>query len=787
MVMPPADTKYAPGRKARVRRGTLTKKLFRDMRQSAMQFLAMMLLCTMGTWVFAGLDANWRMLEASSEGYFTEGKLADFWVKGTSFSRQELLEIANLPGVADTQARISLEMDCPDFSDDVTLAVSGYDGEMHICIPLIRQGETLHPGDLRGCLLEEQFANYHGLQVGDSIAVTVAGQRRMFTIRGIILSSEYLLTAKSVTPEPDKYGFMYVSAKALPELPFTEVLVSLEDDADEAAVLAAISDTVPAALTMTQSSHGSTVTARNFISMFKSLSFLFPLLVYAIAAMIVVSTLNRMMENQRTQMGTLKAFGYRDRQIRWHYLSYAIVPSLVGSVLGTLLGHWTIPAAIWQIVSSNLRYPEQIIPPISLLTWVITGVSVLLSVLICLRTYNQAARETTASLLRPKPPKSGTRILLERIPALWTRFSFNTKMIVRNLMRNKGRTFMTLVGILCCNALIICTFGLQESFEYFIGQYYDGTLKYDVRVNLISGQAGTLESYRNRLDAETVDGVMEIAVSLYSETDSRSGLLTVMTEDQTTMQLGADMSLLTLPDDGVVLSRKLAQLMQVELGDEITVWLTGDDTPLTLTVAAYAETNIGQGAFMSKTAWEKCRKGGFTPTALLIAEPSALCSHQLEEMDESSGLTYPPEEFRKTMSIMDSTKLAFTILSFAALALAFIICYNMGLMNFTERTRDYATLKVLGYHQKEIRLLMMRENNYTTLLGLVIGIPPGIWLTDIILKMCEYDSMVFVSNVTWPSIAAACAITYVFSFMIESLLIRKVRSIDMVEALKSVE
>lgn len=785
--MTPSTPPAARKKKNRVRRGTLTKKLFRDMRKSAMQFIAMLFLCAMGTWVFSGLDANWRMLEASTETYFEQGRLADFWVKGSAFTKQDMTRLAHIPGVENTQARISLEMDCPDLPGDVTLAVSGYDGEMQINMPLIRQGETLHPSDLRGCLLEEQFAQYHGIGVGEGITVTVAGQRRTFTVRGIILSSEYLLTAKSTTPEPDKYGFMYVSARALPELPFTEVLIDLKDGADEAAVLDAITQIVPSALAMTQSSHVSTGTARNFVSMFRSLSYLFPLLVYAIAAMIVVSTLNRMMENQRVQMGTLKALGYRDHQIRNHYLSYALVPSIVGSTVGVVVGHYTIPPVIWQIVSTNMRYPERIQPPISLLSWLITLLSVGLSVFICLRTYNKAAKETTASLLRPKPPKSGTRIFLERITFLWTRLSFNTKMIIRNLMRNKGRTLMSMVGILCCNALIICTFGLQESFNFFIGEYYDGTLQYDLRVNLLSGQGGTLESYRNRLDANTVDGIMEIPVSMDSQTDSRSGLLTVLTGDQTTMHLGKELTLLPLPEEGVALSRKLATLMNVGIGDSITVWLTGDETPLTLTVNALAETNIGQGAFMSRGAWEKCRKGDFSPTALLLVNPTDLCRHQVDEMDEVSDVSYPADEFTKTMSMMDSTRTAFTILSVAALALAFIICYNMGLMNFTERTRDYATLKVLGYHQREIRKLMMRENNYTTLLGLLIGIPPGIWLTAIILKMCEYDSMVFVANVTLPSILAACLITYVFSFFIETLLTRKVRSIDMVEALKSVE
>ena len=152
---------------------------------------------------------------------------------------------------------------------------------------------------------------------------------------------------------------------------------------------------------------------------------------------------------------------------------------------------------------------------------------VVLSLLICLRAYNKSARENTASLLRPKPPAAGSRILLERVTFLWRRFSFNTKMVVRNLMRNKGRTVMSLIGVLCCNMLIICTLGLTDSVEYFIGSYYNGTLQYDVRVDLNSG-AGKLSAYQSRVDAEKVEGIMEKSVSLRSESVERTVTLTVL-------------------------------------------------------------------------------------------------------------------------------------------------------------------------------------------------------------------------------------------------------------------
>lgn len=773
--------------KQKKRHGTLTKKLFRDMHRSAMQFLAMFLLCAMGTWCFSGLDANWRMLERSTNTPIEQSNLADFWVKGASFSKADLRKLENIKGVSDAQARVTLEMDCPDLGEDVSLMVHGYDGDMRICTPIVRAGTTMDASDLRGCLVEEQFAQAHQLSVGDAIKVSYGGLSVSFEIRGIILSGEYLVTSKSITPDPEHYGYLYVSARALSAFPFTEVLLKLDADADAIQVREDILDACPSSVLVDEETHSGTASARNFVSMFRSLSYLFPLLVFAVAAMIVVSTLTRMIENQRIQMGTLKALGYRDRQIRRHYLSYALVPSVAGSVLGVLTGYVSIPRVVWPIVSTNVRYPEQLYAPISGTAWMIAGVSVAMSLLICLYTYQRAAKETTANLLRPKPPKSGSRILLERLPRLWGRFSFNTKMIVRNILRNKGRTALSLVGILACNMLIICSFGLQESMNTFIADYYTRTLRYDVRADLASGQGATLDGYRKRLDAQKIDGIMEQSVSMYTDGDTRTCLLTVMTNDQTSIAIGEDASLIPLPEKGVYISTKLAKTVHVGVGDTITLRLPGDVDAITVSVVGLADTDIGQGLFMSKQAWEALRKGDFRITSLLLTKPTALTEHLLAEMEEVTTLLYPAKQLVEMASIMDSTTAAFTILSVAALALAFIICYNMGLMNFTERTRDYATLKVLGYHQKEIRGLMLRENHYVSLLGVLLGIPPGFLITTIILKMCEYDNMVFPTHITFWSVAGACIVTYVFALMIQCLLTRKVRSIDMVEALKSVE
>ena len=769
------------------RRGMLRRKLLRDMRENAMQFIAMTLLCFLGTWVFSGLDGTWRLMDRTVETYFEECALSDFWVSASSISRREIARVRHTPGVAAAQPRTSITADVENVGDGVEAALEIFEGEPQLNRPYLRSGTALKSADTKGCLIEEQFAAAHDLAVGDTVTLNIAGRSMRFVIRGTVLSAEYTITSKEIAPDPDHYGFLILSHAAVPDLPYTSVLVKLAEGADAETVRAAIEDAVPSAIVVSTASHRNISLARGYAGMFRGMTEVFPVLAFSVAALIVVSTLKRMIDNERMEIGTLKALGYNNRRIRRHYLWYALLPSSVGSVIGLYVGRYTLPDVLWNMMVHNSRYPYMLRAPISPIAYGMTAMSVALSAAICMYALRSSLAEQTADLLRPKPPKGGTRILLERWTGLWKRLSFNSKMIVRNLMRNKGRTAILLVGIACCNMLIIATFGLQESLTWFMRRYYGGTMSYELRAELKSGEAGTLESYRSRLNAEKIEGVMELSVSLHGGGTARACPLTVMKDDQTIIRLSSDQTVLPMPERDLVMSRKLARVMGVELGDPVEVYLPGDTEPLELTAAAFADTNAAQGLFMSEKAWKACRKGDFRLTSLLIVAPDALTLHRLDEMDELESVKYLEDQFNEGMTILDATSTAFSILSGAALGLAFVICYNMGLMNFTERVRDYATLKVLGYHQREIRSLMLRESSLTALIGVAAGIPPGIALVGIILRTCEFENMVFESHVSPRAVLLASVITFAYTLLIERLLARKVRGIDMVEALKSVE
>ena len=499
-----------------------------------------------------------------------------------------------------------------------------------------------------------------------------------------------------------------------------------------------------------------------------------------------MTTLSRMIDNQRMQMGTLKALGFSARKIRNHYLSYAIVPSFFGALLGTLIGHYTLPYVLWNALMAQSEFPYRLEPPISLPAWCMVGLTVLMSVAICYYTYRKSANETTAALLRPKPPKDGKRIIFERITPLWKRLSFNTKMIIRNLMRNKLRTLMSFVGLLCCTMLIIMSLGLQDSVTALTENYYTRTLRYDVRANL-TGDAGTAESYERRLEAESVECLMEQSVSLRAKGGARTTMLTVLDDHQTMQYLGEDATFVPIDSGTVAVTYKLTKTLDIAIGDTISLYLPGDDEPLSMTVGQVVHNNVSQGVYMNRSTWEAQRKGDFTPTAIQLRAPTEACLTALKDMDEVDTLDDPQDQISDMLNMLDALSSVFSMITGIALALAFVICYNMGLMNFVERLREYATLKVLGYHQKEIRNLILGENMIISVLGVLCGILPGYLLTDVVMHSCEPESAFYPGVPTLQSVVIACVVTFFFSIFIQLLLTRKVRTIDMVEALKSVE
>ena len=248
-----------------------------------------------------------------------------------------------------------------------------------------------------------------------------------------------------------------------------------------------------------------------------------------------------------------------------------------------MLGHWVVPATIWDILVGQNEYPFLIRPGISVQSWCMTGLTVVISAVICLVTYRKTTRESAAALLRPKAPKDGRKLLLERITPLWRRLDFNGKMVFRNLARSKMRTLMSTVGLICCNALLIASMGLQDSVQQTIDTHYTKTVGYNVAVSLNS-QAGDAAAYKTHLDAEAVECVMESSLRLTTPDGEKTTALTVVEDGQQLLRLGPGGVYVPLADGGMAVTEKVAQQLHLQVGDTVSCQLAGDDERFTLAV-----------------------------------------------------------------------------------------------------------------------------------------------------------------------------------------------------------
>lgn len=770
-------------------------KFLRDLRHSRSQLLSVILLSMLGVWVFSGLDGYWRNLDATVESYFDEQKLADFWIMTPLADEDPEGKISGIGGIVELQGRLSIEVNTV-VPGDAKLMLHTVPDRIGINIPRITSGGPLGNNDSDECLLDEWFAEANGLSPGDTVTLKLGGIKRDFIIRGLVISPEHVFNAQDIIPEPRAYGFIYVKEAAFPGIAANEICVVLSDGADAGEVKAVIEAKLPGSFVIDRKAHKSTQLIRTEVSQFRSLSKIFPVIFFAVSVLVVMTAMTRIMSNQRTQLGLLKALGYGKGSIVLHYMSFGFFPSLTGAVCGLLLGRSTLPALLLSVIDNIYILPETRIAPLSTEVLAVCLMSILLTCVICYCTCRRSVSETAASLLRPKAPAAGSRILFERFSLVWERLSFSAKMIQRNLLRNRSRTTMALAGVLSCTALIITALGLMDSVDHMIGTYYGETLKYDLRADL-GEYVGNADEYRKMIDADKTEAIMEMAVNIRKKggCGSRTVPLTVVENDQELISLGKA----ALPDaknrhgngsrneSAVIVSEKLAGILGISVGDVILLRLPGQEKEDEVYVESLVQLQIGQGIFMSEKSWSNLDKGVFAPTALLVRNPSKAANDYLEGLDEVTGIKSLQSLREKTKAGMESMNSVCVLMVAFALVLAFTVLYNMGVLNFMERVREFATLKVLGFYHREIRSLIVRENIIVAVTGILSGIYPGIWLTDLVLKSSEPDEMVFVAAVEPVSIITACCITLVFSLLIQLLLTRKVRSIVMTEALKSVE
>lgn len=530
-----------------------------------------------------------------------------------------------------------------------------------------------------------------------------------------------------------------------------------------------------------------------------NLASVFPVIFFLVAALVCLTTMTRMVEEQRVQIGSLKALGYSGLAISRKYLLYGLLPSLTGGVFGLVIGYILFPKMIFTAYQIMYQMPNIElrayggISAYSLLAAV--ACTTLATLWACLATL----RETPASLMRPRTPKAGKRVFLEYIKPLWRKMSFTHKVTARNLFRYQKRFWMTVIGIGGCTALIIAGFGMRSSLLFTMSRQYDELFHYSAQVTLSSN---VLPEERQMVedflagDARVVNDVPCTASSATVITSSYS--TTAYVEVMEADEIGKVIDLLdcktgepiTMEDTGVYIDQKLSELLKVSVGD--TFFLDGDARG-DVTVAGIYEHYTGHFIYMTPSYYEQTLHADSEPNAYLMnftSDDTDTCNAIFEKLLSMNGVV-TTSRMRDTqdtyMHSMERVDFVVVIIILAAAALAMVVLFNLSNINITERQRELATIKLLGFYDKEVSAYVYRENIVLTVFGILMGCFMGHWLHIYLVRSTEIDLMMFGRQTAPSAYVYAAILTMLFSVLVNVLAHFKMKKIDMVESLKSAE
>ncbi len=536
----------------------------------------------------------------------------------------------------------------------------------------------------------------------------------------------------------------------------------------------------------------------------RSIGKVFPVLFFLVAALISLTTMTRMVEEQRVQIGTMKALGYGKAAIAGKYIGYALIATLGGSIFGVLAGEKILPFIIiyaYMILYKHL--PAILVPYHMSYALQASGIAVACTLIATIAScYKELAAEP-AELMRPAAPKQGKRILLERIGIIWKHLNFTWKSTVRNLIRYKKRFFMTIFGIGGCMALMVVGFGLKDciyeivSLQYEKVQFYDAATYMSDDISEENRQQlhdyldqnadikETIEARMQKTDVKSASGKKTLYLMVPSDNEKIEDFLSFHSRTNKD-------EVYSLKKDEVILTEKMASLLNVKVGDELTIE-DEDRGDQTVTVGAICENYMSHYLYLSPEKYEELYGVPAEYNTIIYSvkdgkdDQIEKIGTKLLSMDGVLNVSYTSSIEGRLDDMLRSLNLVIVVLIVSAGMLAFVVLYNLNNINITERQRELATLKVLGFYDGEVASYVYRENILLTIIGSVVGMVLGNLLHRYIILMVEVEEAMFGRQIHWQSYLYSFLFTVAFSLFVNWVMFYKLKKIDMVESLKSVE
>ena len=751
---------------------SLSKKMLRDIRINKTQFIAIFLMAFLGIFAYCGIFAEYYGLEQTSAQYYADTNLADGWIYDTDFDNTAIDKINEFTTQTDRQAVVQSVADM-DNKPDITLhfAETGTISKFYSV-----EGEDFDASDASGVWLDKRFADERDLHVGDKITFEFDNHTIKKEIKGIGYSPEYIYetSPSALTPDFSQIGFAYLSHKAYPgDIGYDTLLVkynsSDKDFKDK------LDDSIDYLSFTKQKDQLSVAKFADEMAQHKMIGDVFPIVFILVTFLTLLSTMTRIVSHQRTQIGILKAVGFKDSSIIMHYLSYAFWPVLSGAILGLIVGPMIIPRMFYPTMQARYSMPSWN-PGFDMSFIYISALMVLLSVLVTYISCRRISKENPANTMRPKAPNISAKSFLEK-SRIWNHLSFNLRWNWRDAKSNKFRALMAIVGVMGCVALLIAAFGMNDSLDELKSWEYDDISHYGAKLQL-SNEANPMELYYI-LNYTEGSFIMQQSMEMKVNGMEDTAVLLVSNDTDLISYTDKDRNQIEIDEGDVSISVKLAEKFNLTVGDRIKWHIVGSDEWVSSKIGNIHAEPISQGLIMSPDTLED-QGIDFTPTNILTPDPFG------ERYDSIKSVTSLEKMEESWDDMTTSVMMMVYVVTIVAVILAILVIYNLGILSFTEMEREIATLKVLGFKTNTLRKLLLTQNVIFTAIGFILGIPLGFYFMTVMMGAAG-DSLYYIPTLTWGNILLVAVITFAVSIAVNLMFSDKIKDLDMVEALKDVE
>lgn len=761
----------------------LSKKRLRDIKQNKMQFFNIFIMVFLGVFVFAGIHAYMDGMEESADKYYKDNNFQDIWLSGENFSNDDLEKVKNTENVKDAERILTIKTELEN-KNDVTLDTNFIESN-NISKMYVVDGDEFSK-DKKGVWFDSYLAKNLDLKVGDEITFTYQNMKITEKIAGLVNTPDHVYFVKDDTeifPTHKNYGYMYLSINELPQgMPqiFNQIIVDVDNTDKTQETKANLENNIKSAIAVTD--RESSVSYKGYNSEIEegtTYSGVFTFLFLFIAVLSVTTTMNRFVKKQRTQIGTLKALGFKNRKIINHYVGYGFIISLVASVVGLLVGKYGLGTFFLNMEMSYFEVPVYntvLIPVVYILAIAVVALITLVTYLSC----RSILKESAVEALRLEVPKVKSTKFDLTTKGIFKKASISTRWNLRDVGRNKGRSLMAIVGITGCTMLMLCAFGMMDTMKSYLSWEFDKISNFEYKLSLSNNY--TDDQFTNITEKYGNETSESFGIEIKNVDKKETNTLTVNDAPNKLKYTNHNKEYMNLKDDGIYITEKLSEKYGLKVGDEITWHIFGDNNWHSCKIVGLNRDPQNQQLNMTKKYYETL---GLTYRADTVYTDENLSNAKtIDGVDTIQSIATLKQGME---SMLETTETMVVLLIVVSAILGFVIIYNLGILSFTEKQYQFATLKVLGFKDKQIKKIFVKQNLWLTVAGIVIGLPLGFWMLDYIFKSALGENYDFNAYIKPVSYLYAVVGSLVVSIIVNKVLSRKVKRIDMVTSLKGNE